>query len=67
MAAVLRKMQSDLEGYKKSLAKGPAIDYEKEDYFSLYDIWAKIWEKNSWEERKKYPFQQLIRDELERA
>lgn len=67
MSAVLHKMESDLEGYKKSFTKGPLIDYEKQSSLSIYEAWVKIWEKNSWEERKKYPFQQLVRDELERA
>ncbi len=67
MSAVLHKMESDLEGYKKTFTKGPFIDYEKQSSLSIYEAWVKIWEKNSWEERKKYPFQQLVRDELERA
>ncbi|RYI86280.1 pyocin S5, partial [Pseudomonas aeruginosa] len=52
MSAVLHKMESDLEGYKKTFTKGPFIDYEKQSSLSIYEAWVKIWEKNSWEERK---------------
>ncbi len=51
MSAVLHKMESDLEGYKKTFTKGPFIDYEKQSSLSIYEAWVKIWEKNSWEER----------------
>lgn len=51
MSAVLHKMESDLEGYKKTFTKGPFIDYEKQSSLSIYEAWVKIWETNSWEER----------------
>ncbi|MGP5737542.1 polymorphic toxin type 44 domain-containing protein [Pseudomonas aeruginosa] len=66
MNAVLTKIRTDIEGYKKALGNGLNVDIDKGEASNLlYIRWQQM--PMTWERRREFPFEQFAKEELERT